>query len=295
VTEGYVGIEIIDISNPASPSLAGSYDTPGFATGVTMAGDYAYVADGGSGLEIIDISDPASPFLVGTFDSPGGAAAVTVTGDFAYMADLDAGLQVIDISDPTSPFLAGTYNTPGFVYGVDVMGNYAYAADGNCGLIVLEYELCSVTITSPSGGESWDVGEVYDITWVSENGTGSVDIEYSTDGGYNWLTVIANTPDDGSYSWTVPTTPSTNCLVKVCDAGMDWCCDESMRFTILGCCECADCNEDGSTDVIDALWEVNCILGNTPPPCTCDCNEDGEDDILDVLCVVNTILGGSCP
>jgi hypothetical protein len=61
------------------------------------------------------------------------------------------------------------------------------------------------------------------------------------------------------------------------------------------CCECADCNEDGSADILDALWEVNCILGNTPPPCSCDCNQDGSDNILDVLCIVNMILSGACP
>ncbi|UCE17281.1 MAG: PD40 domain-containing protein [Gemmatimonadota bacterium] len=61
------------------------------------------------------------------------------------------------------------------------------------------------------------------------------------------------------------------------------------------CCECADCSDDGSIDIIDALWEVNCILGLTPPPCSCDCNQDGSDDVLDVLCIVNIILEGSCP
>ena len=61
------------------------------------------------------------------------------------------------------------------------------------------------------------------------------------------------------------------------------------------CCECADCNRDISVDILDALWEVNCILGINPPPCSCDANQDGVDDILDVLTVVNIILGGSCP
>ncbi|UCE17277.1 MAG: VCBS repeat-containing protein [Gemmatimonadota bacterium] len=61
------------------------------------------------------------------------------------------------------------------------------------------------------------------------------------------------------------------------------------------CCECADCNEDGSVDILDALWEVNCILGINPPPCSCDCNQDGSNDVLDVLCIVNIILEGFCP
>ena len=61
------------------------------------------------------------------------------------------------------------------------------------------------------------------------------------------------------------------------------------------CCECGDCNGDGSADILDALWEVNCILGITPPPCSCDSNQDSIDNILDVLVIVNIILNGSCP
>ncbi len=43
-------------------------------------------------------------------------------------------------------------------------------------------------------------------------------LEYSTNGGSDWTTIIASTPNDGSHPWTVPATPSANCLVKVSDA-----------------------------------------------------------------------------
>jgi len=36
-------------------------ETPGYACGVAVDGDYAYVADYDSGLRIIDISDPEMP------------------------------------------------------------------------------------------------------------------------------------------------------------------------------------------------------------------------------------------
>jgi hypothetical protein len=51
---------------PPLPSLAGSYDTPGYALGVAVAGDLAFVADEGSGLQVIDISDPTNPVLTGS-------------------------------------------------------------------------------------------------------------------------------------------------------------------------------------------------------------------------------------
>ncbi len=67
------GLQVIDISDPANPTLVGTYDTPGYARGVAVSGDHAFVADGDSGLQVIDISDPANPTLVGTYDTPGDA------------------------------------------------------------------------------------------------------------------------------------------------------------------------------------------------------------------------------
>jgi len=49
------GLQIIDISNPALPTLIGSYDTAGSAYSVSIAGSYAYVADSGGGLVIIKV------------------------------------------------------------------------------------------------------------------------------------------------------------------------------------------------------------------------------------------------
>jgi hypothetical protein len=57
VADGYSGLQIINISNPAAPSLAGTYDTTGYAYRVQVVGNYAYVADRYGGLKILDVSD----------------------------------------------------------------------------------------------------------------------------------------------------------------------------------------------------------------------------------------------
>ncbi|MCK4224326.1 MAG: T9SS type A sorting domain-containing protein, partial [candidate division Zixibacteria bacterium] len=91
----------------------------------------------------------------------------------------------------------------------------------------------SITVTSPNGGEDWCAGSAQSITWTSVD-IDTVEIEYSTDGGSSWITVVDKTPaGPGSYSWTVPNTPSTNCLVKICDAEDNTPCDQSDAvFTI---------------------------------------------------------------
>ena len=75
-----------------------------------------------------------------------------------------------------------------------------------------------VTVTSPNGGENWLANTQHNITWTSQI-IANVSIEYSTDNGNNWISVISSTPaSSGSYNWTVPYTPSTQCLVRISDA-----------------------------------------------------------------------------
>ncbi len=75
-----------------------------------------------------------------------------------------------------------------------------------------------IEVTSPNGGENWRVGNIYDITWTSLNFSGNVKIEYSTNSGSSWTTVISSTADDGVHPWTVPNTPTTQGRVRVSDA-----------------------------------------------------------------------------
>ncbi|MDO8661655.1 MAG: Ig-like domain-containing protein, partial [Candidatus Omnitrophota bacterium] len=178
----YVGsyayrLRILNISNPASPSLtytyngaayasyiyaSGNYAYLGYYLGDTqildvsnpaspgvlgtisgngrvyVSGNYAYKASGATGLTITNISNPASPVAAGTCDTSGSALDVYVSGNYAYVADDTVGLRVIDISNPNAPNLVGTYDTAGNAKRVCVSGNYAYVADNAPGLRVID-------------------------------------------------------------------------------------------------------------------------------------------------------------
>ncbi len=80
----------------------------------------------------------------------------------------------------------------------------------------------TLTVTSPNGGESWILGSTHNVTWTSTGTVGNVKIEYSTDNGASWMTIVASTPNDGAISWTSGSltdpalnTVSTTCLVKI--------------------------------------------------------------------------------
>jgi hypothetical protein len=129
------GLQIIDISNPATPILIGTISTVR-TDDVYVSGKYAYLADNTAGLEIIDISNPATPTLVGSFDTI-SANGVYVSGKYAYVADSGPGVQVIDVSNPATPQLVGYIDTTN-AQDIYVSGKYAYLADSNAGLRIFD-------------------------------------------------------------------------------------------------------------------------------------------------------------
>ena len=76
----------------------------------------------------------------------------------------------------------------------------------------------TLTVTSPNGGESWEATSVHNITWTTQGTVGNVGIEYSTNGGTSYTDIVASASNSGTYSWTVPNTPSSNCLVRISEA-----------------------------------------------------------------------------
>jgi len=145
----YIGagprLTILDISNPASPTVVGkTLPLPDIVHDVAVVGSYAYVADGSAGLRVVDISTPVNPAEVGFYDTPGGANGVAVAGGYAYVVgdsghpDYIGGLRVVDVSTPANPTEVGFYDTPGSASGVAVAGGYAYVADARGGLRVVD-------------------------------------------------------------------------------------------------------------------------------------------------------------
>jgi hypothetical protein len=105
-------------------------DTTGYASGIYVRGDYAYVANGGGGLAIINISDPTNPGLPVYSNTENDAwRSVYVSGDYAYVIIQDKGLAIIDISNPINPRSPIYRDLPSKIaYDVHVSEDYAYVA-----------------------------------------------------------------------------------------------------------------------------------------------------------------------
>ncbi|MBN1997413.1 cellulase family glycosylhydrolase [candidate division KSB1 bacterium] len=75
----------------------------------------------------------------------------------------------------------------------------------------------SVTILTPNGGEQWPAGSQQIITWTSQEAE-NVKIEYSTNNGTDWQTIVeGKDAADSEYEWTVTATVSDYCFVRITD------------------------------------------------------------------------------
>jgi PGF-pre-PGF domain-containing protein len=179
VANGENGLVIVDITDPASPVIEGTYDS-GSAYGVAVSENYAYVADGANGLVIIDITDPAAPTLKGFYNTAGDASGIAIAENYAYVADGVNGLVVVDIADPSSPNFKGTYNTAGDASDVAVSGYYAYVADDTSGLAI-------INITDPS---SPTLADTYDTNNHALGVAVSGSYAYVSDGDGGGLVIV---------------------------------------------------------------------------------------------------------
>jgi plastocyanin len=101
-------------------------------------------------------------------------------------------------------FAAATYNYICEVHGAGMSGSVTVQLPP------------SLTISSPNGGETWDIGSAHNVTWTSSSVFGEVKIEINrTFPSITWETILANTTNDGSESWVVTSPPSSTCRIRV--------------------------------------------------------------------------------
>jgi hypothetical protein len=100
-------------------------------------------------------------------------------------------------------------------------------SDGNFTIVGNE-----ITITSPTGGENWLVGEAYLITW-EDNLVGNLEIHLLNRGVLDKI-ISANTVSDGTYAWEIPSDveQGNDFTIRIASVDEGSINDESDFFTI---------------------------------------------------------------
>jgi hypothetical protein len=160
---GLGGLVVLDVSNPASPAIAGTLNTQGYTEGVSLLSNYALTADGPMGLQVIDVSNPAKMKTVAQAYPLAYAYDVAVSGSVAYLAGGGSGVFAVDLSDPRKPKEAGLTPLDGFTYDLQLLDGRIYAACAWGGVSVLDIETSLAPkqiATSPTSGWAMSLGEM---------------------------------------------------------------------------------------------------------------------------------------
>ena len=136
-TENSVGKEFfaIDITDPQSPSVVGSYEVGGNVNNILVRGNYAYLAVSGSlNYEItLDVSNPANVALVSSVaDASFAGQSVYFSNGNIYMTSQAPGrLFALNAASPSLGFLSSVSLTSATAADVAAAGNFAYVANGS--------------------------------------------------------------------------------------------------------------------------------------------------------------------
>jgi hypothetical protein len=108
--------------------------------------------------------------------------------------------------------LGGSVNLD-YVMTGDIYGSTPHTLSGT---IVLTSAGPSLTLTAPDGGEDLGIDDPFTITWTAAGPPlADVQLELSRDAGGSWESLVASTPNDGAWDWTVTGPSSTECLMRV--------------------------------------------------------------------------------
>ena len=258
VADDSSGVQIIDVSTPSAPMLVGTYDTPGKARSVAVVGNLAYVADESAGLQIIYCGTPLLDL-----------APVSDTGPLSTDNITDDTTPTFDIAYAGAPYtrlyrdgilISDEYASSPVTLPLQPCGTFTYTAQavdaaGNVGPMSnpLTVTICdptaSLTITGDGASQRWAVGRTAHVAWTSTGVVGNVDIDLSADGGTTWTTLVANTPNDGGETFTVPDMYSKMCRTRVrhhFGGSPSDISDTNFTITLPG-----DATEDGYVDGLD--------------------------------------------
>jgi len=103
------GMTIFNVSNTASPVIAGRFDTGGLPRSFAFSGSNMFVVRGIGGLHILDITNPAAPGFVSEYDPDNHMTKVAVVAPYAYVTG-NMGFSIIDVTNPSTPLPASEYN-----------------------------------------------------------------------------------------------------------------------------------------------------------------------------------------
>ncbi len=129
------GFAVIDISDPANPSVIATKDIGGKGRYISKQGNYVYIGIDNfwGGLAVVDVSNPSNPVVDSSVFSIFSGNQPTPDGDYMFMGieRFFYSFISININNPTSAYLVDWLNLWTNVRTVHLDGDYAYLGVDN--------------------------------------------------------------------------------------------------------------------------------------------------------------------
>lgn len=153
------GMAIVDITNPTTPSITDTWETPTVVKGsaiVITEGNYAYLGAMNQGVYVFDVSDKSNitqtdqfiPDLDFPIPNPSAsqepnARGMAIRGNDLFLCYDAGGIRILDITDKSnltekSRYINDTFNKQKAYNNILLNGNYAYVATDYCGMEILD-------------------------------------------------------------------------------------------------------------------------------------------------------------
>lgn len=181
VANGTEGLGVVNLSNPAAPTLT-NHNITGYVAWVDVSGNYVYAVVQGKGMVVVDVSNPNSPVVVSTFPTqfPG---FVKVIGTTAYLQDtFPDTLYLINVSNPAAPAQISSCALPstfgladGNIKSMTARGSYAYLAIPEQGYHVIDLANPAAPFragTIASSGTAEDIAISGNYAYLAEGSAG---------------------------------------------------------------------------------------------------------------------------
>ena len=214
-----------------------------FEIGDGVTGLSGVLGEFGGMLQLVPDSDPGDPVSSGNYPAPQVITLTELTTNFEnYESELvrvngvtftDAGTTFANgLIYPITGPAAAAYDFRTTFYDVDYIGttipavpmdiiglpnaraegNYLTARSNND--LIQNLVPPAIQVTAPNGGEVWQKGETYSITWLNLNFTGNVKITV-TKPPFSNIVLVDNLTNTGSYEWAIPMSFAVGSTYKV--------------------------------------------------------------------------------
>ncbi len=133
----YDKLQVINVTNPASPVLTATINV-GCALDVKyLQGGYVCVAASTFGAKIFNVSNPYDPREVSNpFTGNIYATGIASAGSYLYISSNEYGIKVANISDPANAYEIGTFKSLNSCLGIAAEGQYVYGSDKVSSLVI---------------------------------------------------------------------------------------------------------------------------------------------------------------